>query len=340
MSFAENSFCLPEIPRPVSPHITPEDSSTNFKPLSNFKPDGAVGLSKGTKLKGLNKCANCGTNETPLWRRGPMGEIICNACGLWLKSRNNSRPTTLKTKPRQRRQIPNSPSLQASIAPQQPLPSQLKPQSTQMSYSSHPSIAIPANSPILNQVISEAPPIDAKLPEQTGDKPVLHCVNCDTTSTPLWRRDERGNTICNACGLYFRLHNTHRPTNLEVPSLKRRKRVAPLPLLPATSAPGVWLAPTLSVEQFDKSEEKHTIYMSASLVPSQKFTLPPIRMLDEINEICDLSRKRDYWKINTQAVDSAFGSDGKKKDDYGFPIQLPSIREMLSQKRDLRAKSL
>ncbi|KAI0029190.1 hypothetical protein K488DRAFT_56981, partial [Vararia minispora EC-137] len=52
----------------------------------------------------------------------------------------------------------------------------------------------------------------------------LSCANCKTSTTPLWRRDDCGNNICNACGLYFKLHGTHRPFSMKKAVIKRRKR--------------------------------------------------------------------------------------------------------------------
>lgn len=37
------------------------------------------------------------------------------------------------------------------------------------------------------------------------------CDNCFTTSTPLWRKTSEGRLLCNACGLFFKLHGVVRP---------------------------------------------------------------------------------------------------------------------------------
>ena len=40
------------------------------------------------------------------------------------------------------------------------------------------------------------------------------CANCKTTMTTLWRRNHNGEPVCNACGLYYKLHNVSRPSAL------------------------------------------------------------------------------------------------------------------------------
>ncbi|KAI9311254.1 hypothetical protein BX666DRAFT_1868276 [Dichotomocladium elegans] len=52
----------------------------------------------------------------------------------------------------------------------------------------------------------------------------LVCSNCSTTTTPLWRRDEGGSPLCNACGLYLKLHHERRPLSMKTDIIKKRQR--------------------------------------------------------------------------------------------------------------------
>nr|XP_027229190.1 transcription factor GATA-4-like [Penaeus vannamei] len=52
----------------------------------------------------------------------------------------------------------------------------------------------------------------------------LMCSNCGTTTTTLWRRNNEGEPVCNACGLYYKLHGINRPLQMRKDSIQSRKR--------------------------------------------------------------------------------------------------------------------
>ncbi|XP_050686403.1 transcription factor GATA-4-like isoform X3 [Eriocheir sinensis] len=52
----------------------------------------------------------------------------------------------------------------------------------------------------------------------------LMCSNCGTTTTTLWRRNNEGEPVCNACGLYYKLHGVNRPLQMRKDSIQSRKR--------------------------------------------------------------------------------------------------------------------
>ncbi|KAL4457629.1 hypothetical protein ABPG75_012494 [Micractinium tetrahymenae] len=57
-----------------------------------------------------------------------------------------------------------------------------------------------------------APPTAAPLHLPPGIK---ICENCGTTTTPLWRKDRAsGMMMCNACGIFYKHHQKHRPVEL------------------------------------------------------------------------------------------------------------------------------
>lgn len=50
------------------------------------------------------------------------------------------------------------------------------------------------------------------------------CANCNTSTTTLWRRNASGEPVCNACGLYFKLHNVNRPLTMKKDGIQTRNR--------------------------------------------------------------------------------------------------------------------
>ncbi|KAI0630208.1 hypothetical protein C8Q77DRAFT_1136925 [Trametes polyzona] len=69
----------------------------------------------------------------------------------------------------------------------------------------------------------------ARIASEDGETPPTSCTNCQTTITPLWRRDPEGQPLCNACGLFYKLHGVVRPLSLKTDVIKKRNRASGTP---------------------------------------------------------------------------------------------------------------
>ncbi|KAG8513303.1 Transcription factor GATA-5 [Galemys pyrenaicus] len=61
-------------------------------------------------------------------------------------------------------------------------------------------------------------------PRSSSRRAGLCCANCHTINTTLWRRNADGEPVCNACGLYTKLHGVPRPLAMKKESIQTRKR--------------------------------------------------------------------------------------------------------------------
>ena len=84
------------------------------------------------------------------------------------------------------------------------------------------------------------------------------CTNCFTQTTPLWRRNPEGHPLCNACGLFLKLHGVVRPLSLKTDVIKKRNRGS-------GNAPPVVSAATRASK---KSSRKNSIQQTAASTPN------------------------------------------------------------------------
>ncbi|KAJ1906721.1 GATA type transcriptional activator of nitrogen-regulated proteins [Coemansia sp. IMI 209127] len=259
-------------------------------------------------------CVNCGTTKTPLWRRDPRNQPICNACGLYLKSYGKMRPLSLKRTHKQNDQSNAPPTCDSTAScsttaangegtcpgdgtcngkgggpscdgcpayNQKHLPHTTRTANANGGGGARRLTAAERAAAIANGAatdehgnivgpipesaigpgrvppsVAEAISASLSLPLSVKDEGSVTtggsagsrspssttvvgldgatlateravCFNCGTDYTPLWRRDAEGHIACNACGLYYKLHNKHRPISLKRSSIKRRRRGMP-----------------------------------------------------------------------------------------------------------------
>ena len=88
------------------------------------------------------------------------------------------------------------------------------------SFQSHASPSSPPQSGLSSTAHSRP---GSPKPGDNGGAPTA-CTNCLTQTTPLWRRNAEGHPLCNACGLFLKLHGVVRPLSLKTDVIKKRNR--------------------------------------------------------------------------------------------------------------------
>ncbi|TPX59284.1 hypothetical protein CcCBS67573_g09099 [Chytriomyces confervae] len=147
---------------------------------------------------------------------------------------------------------------------------------TQQRYSpTHPQeTTSPTTSPTAHTFNNNNPHYTRKL-EPTTTKHGVVCVNCETTSTPLWRRDDYGRPICNACGLYYRLHGVNRIVTGKATVIRRRNRLSTAAMAAAAAMVNAQQSnPIAHQPQQQQQQQDGLIQSNATVQPgSQPFDL-------------------------------------------------------------------
>jgi hypothetical protein len=167
------------------------------------------------------ECFNCKVTKTPLWRRTPDRQhSLCNACGLYYKQYNSHRPLHVRNKTHTIRAHPYA---CERVLPMSIIKSPVDIQQLTTILPSTPSLATDS---VATVQVTDASQVVAPLLQQESDtaESGQECANCHQTQTPLWRKNERGEPVCNACGLYAKLHNRDRPAEMRKTTIQRRRR--------------------------------------------------------------------------------------------------------------------
>lgn len=185
----------------------------------------------------------------------------------------HSRQSSISADLKRKGSLPRNNSVPSSLNLQM---SQIRPSSSQQQYYPHYTNTSNADTTvqITSQPASRTPSRPASpsngIPKQHingSETQAPTCTNCHTQTTPLWRRNPEGHPLCNACGLFLKLHGVVRPLSLKTDVIKKRNRGGTT-TTNATSSQGTAGAPVRSSARTTPttkvSDKREQILMTAA----------------------------------------------------------------------------
>lgn len=162
------------------------------------------------------------------------------------------------------------------------------------------------------------------------------CFNCQTQKTPLWRRDPNGNTLCNACGLFQKLHGTMRPLSLKTDVIKKRnsrrssvsqnkdtklftsleKNITLYNITPGSSAN----SPSAAISPGSLNSAQQQRYKNVPILPKPSSSIPTA-------SATSTSRPKPLWKQHSAAnspYDYTLGQSPSTFTNTPSPVAMPS----------------
>jgi GATA-binding protein len=114
------------------------------------------------------------------------------------------------------------------------------------------------------------------------------CTNCFTQTTPLWRRNPEGHPLCNACGLFLKLHGVVRPLSLKTDVIKKRNRgsgaTLPVGISGGASTRASKKIGTVQVSSIPSTRKNSVVALPASTAPTTQATTPTSNRARSANE--------------------------------------------------------